>query len=195
MKKLITIVCTLIALFTLLIVIAYYKQNNILDEHGVEFNDERKRLGIFPLGDFEAIYKVNWDINYEDYTYEKWKSILTNRTIVNYVQYTFPEKKKKVFHKRKDVFYMTRLLFWQNHYSGEADVFNYQLDSNRTIELSIIYESANDTQVAQFYSYIDTNYSYENPNYFGGGCEDVELPQRVDKDEADKILKEWGLLE
>ncbi len=175
---------------------AFYQQNNILDKHGVEFNNERKKLGIYPLEDFQAIEEVNWDKLYASYTYEKWKSIITNSSIENYVQYTFPKENNHPYHKRKVVFYMTHLLFWQNYYLGELDVFNYELDSNRTIELRIIYQTANNSQSEQFYSYIDTNYSYENPNFNGGRCEeDINLSQKITKNEANIILKEWGLLE
>lgn len=192
---------TLLTLFGLTILIAYVQQKSIHDSKGVSFDGERQKLGIYAIGQFERFEEYEWDHISQGNNYQKWKDILVNTQLANEYHYYYTQSKDSPYHESKRIVYGTQLFFWENFLGAEIDLFIKPIDSLRHIELEIIYYSKDAEPEYYFYANIDTIVDFvkidENvPELFSCGTGDDENIERGDitKEEADVILKNWGLI-
>jgi hypothetical protein len=188
-------------MFALTVLIAHSLQKSTHDSNGVSYDIERQKLGIYAIGQFERFEEYEWERICQDNTYQRWKAILANTELSNEYHYYYNESKDSPYHESKRIVHGTQLFFWNNLYAGELDMFIKPIDSLRHIELEVIYFSKETEHGGKFYAYIDTIVDFvtidENaPELFFCGTGDDEHIERGDitKEEADAVLKNWGLL-
>lgn len=186
---------TLGGLYILALGVAWIAQKAIHNKYGIDFNDERKELGVYPINDFRDIKNDYWNDFSPDFPLTRWTAILTNKEIGNSTTYTNPDRSDKPFRKRKTVFYGTQLCFWQNYYGGEIDLCIKPIDDIRHIELFVVYYSDNIEPKNYFYADLDTVRKNQQEFICGTPLEDkYSIPKgNLTKLQADKLLIEWKL--
>jgi hypothetical protein len=196
MKKITVYLFSLIVLaISMIYLIAYVKQSRISTDYGFKLNDYRASRDLYLLNEAHKVEEESWFTLWPSRTLDMGKLILSNTTIPLRINYEFDRSISNAHHVSKSVEVWTELLFWNNSYRGETDVFQKVVSEDTIIQLYLKYTPE---YKEYFYANIDTLYPNEPTELVCGTIDVSELSHgkligNINKDEADKILISWGL--
>lgn len=188
--------------------ISIWKQRHLYQKYGVDFNSERRILGLEEISEHWKLEKLTWNEwerlippNEKNGTINKLTSIFSGKNIETGFIYQEDSLDFNRLHKDKFMWFNSNILYWKNEIMAESDSYQKLIDSITVGNLSVTYHFKDENGNM---NYFEANYS-ENAKDEGFWCGTPAIMEKegqgiskkphvgnITKQQADSILNSWG---
>lgn len=183
-------------------------QNQILSKYSYNYNTKRIGLGLKEIPKSFKCTSYTWDSwnalngeNVLDGKFEKFQKIFSFKNINIGMSFKNEANRESIFLKHKFIYVNSNILFWENNIESEIEIYERNLDSVSTENITITYYYKDDNGNRD---YFQAEYKLQSDNDFficrTPRVMEIEKQRltgepyfgNITKNQADSILKIWG---